>query len=154
RYSPYAAHLATVTTPQIPPDWADRNATIYLTYPLTSLEVVGPLAAAIVSGLMRQLLAHPARTRVLFPLDEMPSVALPHLAGYLATVGGAGMTFVLYAQALPQIEAIYGREAALSILANCPHQVFFPPKDSQTAAHVSRAYGTRFEVIELPSGTG
>jgi len=64
------------------------------------------------------------------------------------------MTLVLYAQALPQIEAIYGRETTLAILANCPHQVFFPPKDPQTAEHVSRAYGTRFETIETMSTTG
>jgi hypothetical protein len=103
---------------------------------------------------MRWLLAHPPATRVLFALDEMPSVALPHLNSYLATVGGAGMTVVFYAQALPQIEAIYGREAALSILANCPHQVYFPPRDPQTAELASRAFGTRFEAIDTPSGTG
>lgn len=154
RFSPIAAHLATVTTPQVPAHWASQNATIYLCYPLQSQAAVGPLAAALIGGLIRQLLATPPASRVLVAIDEMPTVALPHLSGYLATVGGAGLTMLLYAQALPQIEAVYGREDALAILSNCSHQVFFPPRDPQTAELVSRAYGTKYAIAQLASGTG
>ncbi len=154
RFSPFAAQLATVTTPAIPTTWASANATIYLCYPLQAQAAVAPLAAALVGGLIRQLLARPSAARVLVAIDEMPTVALPHLSGYLATVGGAGITMLLYAQAIPQIEAVYGREEALSILANCPHQVFFPPREPQTAELVSRAYGTKYEIAQLASGTG
>jgi type IV secretory pathway TraG/TraD family ATPase VirD4 len=47
------------------------------------------------------------------------------------------MTVVVHAQGLPQIEAFYGREQALAILANWPHQVSIPPRDPQTAKLVS-----------------
>jgi hypothetical protein len=52
-------------------------------------------------------------------IDEMPTVGLPNLTGYLATVGGAGITMMLYSQALPQIEDVYAHGGALSILSNC-----------------------------------
>jgi len=154
RFSPFAAQLATVTTPQVPPTWAAENATIYLCYPLQAQAAVAPLATALVAGLIRELLARPPASRVLVAIDEMPTVALPHLSGYLATVGGAGLTMVLYAQSVPQIEAVYGREEALSILSNCTHQVFFPPREPQTAELVSRAYGTKYEIAQLASGSG
>lgn len=154
RFSPIGAHLATVTTPQVPASWVAQNATIYVCYPLQSQAAVGPLAAALVGGLLRQLLAHPPASRVLVAIDEMPTVALPHLSSYLATVGGSGITMLLYAQAIPQIEAVYGREDALAILSNCSHQVFFPPREPKTAELVSRAYGTHYQATQLASGTG
>jgi hypothetical protein len=40
---------------------------------------------------------------------------------------------VLYAKALPQIEDVYGHEAALSILSNCTGQLYFPPREPHTA---------------------
>jgi Type IV secretory system Conjugative DNA transfer len=145
RYSPFSAHLPTITASTVPFDWAARNATVYLTYPLQAQSAVGPLAAALVAGLVRRLLASPPDRRVLFAIDEMPTVGLPNLTSYLATVGGAGITLVLYAQALPQIEDVYGHEAALSILSNCTSQLFFPPRESHTAELVSRALGSRLE---------
>ncbi len=148
RFAPFAAHIDTVTTATVSADWARDNATIYVTYPLQSQVAVGPLAAALVAGLTRHLLAHPPGTRTLFAIDEMPTVALPHLTSTLATVGGAGITMVLYAQSFPQIEATYGHEEALSVLSNCTSQVYFPPRDPRTAELISQAFGTRLEIAE------
>jgi hypothetical protein len=53
---------------------------------------VGPLAAALIAGLVRQILANPPGKRVLFAIDEMPTVGLPNLTAYLAAVGGARIT--------------------------------------------------------------
>ncbi len=109
---------------------------------------VGPLAAALIAGLVRQLLANPPGKRVQFAIDEMPTVGLPNLTGYLATVGGAGITMVLYAQALPQIEDVYGREAALSIRSSCTSQLFFPLREPHTAELISRSFDSRLEVTQ------
>ena len=38
--------------------------------------------------------------RVLFAIDEMPTVGLPNLTGYRATVGHAGITLVMYAEVM------------------------------------------------------
>jgi len=146
RFSPFAAHLDTVARGDVPVDWARCNATLYITYPLQTQAAVGPLAAALIAGLIRRLQAERPPARVLCAVDEMPTVGLPHLAASLATVGGAGITMLLYAQSVPQIEATYGREEALSILSNCTHQVFFAPRDPQTAQMVSEAFGSELEV--------
>lgn len=119
RFAPFAAHIGTVTADAIPEDWLGRNATVYLTYPLQARVAVAPLAAALIGGLVRDVLARKPARRVLLAVDEMPTVGLAHLSTYLATVGGAGITAVLYAQALPQVEAVYGRDDALSILSSC-----------------------------------
>lgn len=70
-------------------------------------------------------------------------------------MGGAGITAVLYTQALPQVEAVYGRDDGPAILSNCPHQVFFPPRDPQTAKLLSELFGSALEVSETqgPSGS-
>lgn len=148
RFSPFAAHLDTITAGTLPAQWAAERATLYLTYPLQAQSAVAPLAAAIVAGLVRSLPAQQAGERTLFAIDEMPAVALPGLATYLATVGGAGVTMALYAQNVTQIEAIYGKAAAAAILSNCTSQVFFPPRDAETAELLSRLYGTALEIAQ------
>ncbi len=64
---------------------------------------------------------------------------------YLATVGGYGITMLLYAQSLSQLEGIYGKPGANAILSNCAHQLWYPPNDFQTAAHISDIIGTKLE---------
>jgi type IV secretory pathway TraG/TraD family ATPase VirD4 len=68
-----------------------------------------------------------------------------HLDTYLATVGGYGITMLLYAQSLSQLEGIYGKSGANAILSNCAHQLWYPPNDFQTATHISDIFGTKLE---------
>jgi type IV secretory pathway TraG/TraD family ATPase VirD4 len=101
-FSPFAAHISTITSTSVLRTWAQDNASIHITFPLQSQNAVGPLAAALIAGLVRQILANPPGKRVLFAIDEMLRVGLPNLTGYLAAVGGAGITMILCAQALPR----------------------------------------------------
>ncbi len=148
RFAPFSDEMDAVAASTISPDWAQRNATIYICFPLQDAQALGPLAAAVVTGLMRQLQASRPAHRTLFAIDEMPTVGLPKLSASLATVGGLGVTMLLYAQSLPQIEDTYGPKDAMSILSNCTSQVYYPPNDPQTARHVSEAMGNRLEVAE------
>jgi hypothetical protein len=78
-------------------------------------------------------------------IDEAPAVALPRLPTWLATVGGppAAVTCCVYTQSVPDLERVYGREETRAILSNCAHQVWFPPRDADTARAVSEALGER-----------
>jgi len=49
---------------------------------------------------------------------------------------------------VPQIEDVYGHEAALSILSNCTSQLFFAPREPHTAELISRSFGSRLEVTQ------
>jgi type IV secretion system protein VirD4 len=144
RLAPLAPHLATWTVPDVPADWAARRATIYLCYPLPQIQAAGGLVGAILAALLRGQVARSATTvtPTLCAIDELPAVGLRGLDTYLATVGSAGVTMLFYAQALTQLEQVYERAGARTILGNCHHQVFYPPRDVETAQYVSKLFGT------------
>jgi hypothetical protein len=146
RIGPLVPHLNTWTTPTVPRDWAARKATIYLCYPLQQLTAAGPLLSALLAALLRGQIAQTTRRPTLFAIDELPAVGLHNLAEYLATVGSSGVTVLFYAQALTQLAAVYGEAGAQTILGNCHHQLYYPPRDLATAEQISAVFGTTLAV--------
>ena len=152
----YQKHIDTIAPRRngpavIPRDWAARGATIYVTYSLNDLQGVGGVVAAVMAALMRHQLRQPGKERVLFAIDELPAVGLHNVTNYLATVGGAGITLLLYAQAISQLRELYGAEGTQSILANCAHQVWYPPADIETARVMAELYGTTYRATPTHS---
>lgn len=145
----YQKHIDTICPHKpkytLPREWVEQKSTLYLTYSLNDLEGVGGVVSAILAGLMRDHMKHGKKQRLLVVIDETAAVRLRHLDTYLATVGGYGITMLLYAQSLSQLEGIYGHAGANAILSNCAHQLWYPPNDRQTAAHISAIFGTMLE---------
>ena len=146
----YQKHIDTIAPTRnnetvIPRDWAAQGATIYVTYSLNDLQGVGGVVAAIMAAFMRYQLKQNEKQRVLFAIDELPAVGLNNVVNYLATVGGSGVTLLLYAQAISQLRELYGREGTQSILANCVHQLWYPPADVETARVMAELYGTAYK---------
>ncbi|MCA9998887.1 MAG: type IV secretory system conjugative DNA transfer family protein, partial [Anaerolineales bacterium] len=145
----YQKHIDTICpyTPKqtLPREWVARKSTLYITYSLNDLHGVGGVVSAILAGLMRDHMKKGQRQRLLVVIDETAAVRLRNLDTYLATVGGYGITMLLYAQSLSQLEGIYGKSGANAILSNCSHQLWYPPNDFQTAAHISDIFGTKLE---------
>ncbi len=146
----YQKHIDTIApkrnTPLVlPRDWAAQGATIYITYSLNDLQGVGGVVAAIIAALMRYQMRQNRKDRLLVAIDELPAIGLSNITNYLATVGGYGIRMVLYAQAISQLRQIYGTEGTQSILANCVHQVWYPPADIETAKVMSELYGTTYK---------
>lgn len=146
----YQKHIDTIAPRRngptvIPRGWAAQGATIYITYSLSDLQGVGGVVAAIVAAFMRYQLRQPKKERVLFAIDELPAVGLYNVTDYLAAVGGADITLLLYAQAMSQLRELYGREGTQSILANCVHQIWYPPADIETAKVMAELYGTAYK---------
>jgi hypothetical protein len=142
RIGPLVPHLDTWTTATVPRDWAAPNATIYLCYPLQQLTAAGPLLSALLAALLRGQMAQPVRQPTLFAIDELPAVGLHNLTEYLATVGSAGVTVLFYTRALTQLAVVYGEAGAQTILGNCHHQLYYPPRDLATAEQISAVFGT------------
>ena len=46
---------------------------------------------------------------------------------------------------------MYGDAGALTILGNCHHQLYYPPRDSLTAKHVSDMFGTSLQATRSVS---
>ncbi|MAU00665.1 MAG: hypothetical protein CL608_26265 [Anaerolineaceae bacterium] len=152
----YQKHIDTIAPRRngptvIPRDWAAQGATIYITYSLSDLQGVGGVVAAIIAAFMRYQLRQPKKERVLFAIDELPAVGLYNVTDYLATVGGTGITLLLYAQAISQLRELYGREGTQSILANCVHQIWYPPADIETAKVMAELYGTAYKATHTHS---
>ncbi len=145
----YYQSLATLTTgtgrTAIPLDWAAQNGTVYVTYPLGQLAGVGGAIAAVIAGMMRFHMKHHQGVPLLVAIDELPAVGLRNLLTYLATVGGYGVTILLYAQTYGQLAQLYGRDGVETLLANCRHQVWYPPADLTTADRMAKLYGTALQ---------
>ncbi len=153
RVGPFVPHIATVTGGDVPRDWVQQGATIYLTYPLDQLQTAGPLVSAIVAGLIKGVLKTPAGERqpTLFAIDELPTVALGNLDTYLATIGGYGATALLYLQSLAHLQEVYGEVRSGAILANCHHQLYYAPRDPVTPRSVSELFGTELVYVTSES---
>jgi hypothetical protein len=153
RFLPLVPHIHTITTATVPADWAEQKATIYICYPMHQLKTATALVSTLVAALIKGQMKQHTKRQTLVAIDEMPTVGLYNLAEYLATVGGYGITLLSYAQALTQIEETYGKAQAQAILANCHHQLFYPPRDNETALYVSRAFGTALYAAESTTWT-
>jgi type IV secretory pathway TraG/TraD family ATPase VirD4 len=146
----YQKHIDTIAPRQngptvIPLDWAASGATIYITYSLNDLQGVGGVVAAIMAAFMRYQIRQKRQERILVAIDELPAVGLYNVTNYLATAGGYGITMLLYAQAMSQLQERYGSNGTQSILANSAHQLWYPPADMETAKVMSELYGTVYK---------
>ena len=143
--SKYQKHFATMVPAgsmnNLPLTWVEEKASLYITYTLQDLHGAGGVVAAVLAGLMRQQMRSNRRERLLVAIDELPAVGLENIGNYLATVRGYGITLLLYAQAVSQLEQIYGRDGHQAILANCMAQVWYPPSEVTTARLMSELFG-------------
>ena len=150
RLAGYQKHVDTIaplgrSERVIPANWAAQGATIYITYSLADLEGVGGVVAAVMAGLLRYQVRNNRRDPILAAVDELPTVGLYNVANYLSTVGSYRITMLLYAQAISQLQELYGDRGTQSILANTVHQVWYPPADVRTAREISNLYGTAYK---------
>ena len=158
RLAPYQKHVDTIAPPDlarreliVPPDWASQNATIYVTYSLNDLRAVGGVVAATVAAILRYQMRLKQRQKVLVAIDELPAVGLHNIADYLSTCGGYGITLLLYAQSVAQLQGLYGRERTRAILSNCDHQLWYPTAEMETAKFMSELYGTTLKASPMQS---
>ena len=91
---------------------------------------------------------HNRHDRIIAAIDELPTVGLRNVEEYLSTVGGYGITLLLYVQSYSQLASLYGERNAETILSNCQHQLWYPPADEPTAKRMSAIYGTTLEPVQ------
>ena len=98
---------------------------------------------ALTTGLVRHADLDPDGERVpmLLALDEAGRTPIPGLDDLVSTIGGRGMSALIYVQDLAQLEGAYGRYEAQTVRANCHTQLYYRPTDYDTAAHISRRCG-------------
>jgi hypothetical protein len=142
---PYQKHVDTIAPESrdgvVPPEWVRQRATIYVTYNLTDLNAVSGVVAAIVAALLRYQIQGGRKDRLLVAIDELPAVQLHNVTDYLPLCAGYGITMLLYAQSVAQLDALYRRGGTQTIVSNCGHQLWYPAGDMETARAMSELYG-------------
>ena len=131
----------------------ERPVTIYLNWPESKLFALQPVMKLLWGTFTSELKdfydnfvkKHGKKAtakfwKILFLIDEAGVTPVPELYNHVSTFNGRGMFFELGIQDLPQLEALYGKYYAGTILNNCT-QVFFRQKNLETAEYVCRLLG-------------
>lgn len=147
---PYQKHVDTIAPHDrddvVSPEWVRQTATIYVTYNLTDLNAVSGVVAAIIAALLRYQIQRGRKDRLLVAIDELPAVRLHNITDYLPLCAGYGITMLLYAQSVAQLDALYARGGTQTIVSNCSHQLWYPAGDMETAQAMSELYGVTLKV--------
>ena len=131
-----------------------RRISLYVAVPLGELPVLKRLLNLFfqqaVAVLTRELPTGKDPHQVLLMLDEFASLGrMEVLADALPFLAGFRVRMVTILQGLGQLDELYGRGGASSILQNCALQVFFAANDQQTASYVSERLG--FQTVRTMS---
>lgn len=123
----------------------DGTASVFLVIPPELLDVYRPLVRLMLGIAVRAMSRNGTQPNqdVLFLVDEFPALGqMQPLRDGLAYLAGYGCKLWLFAQDLGQIEDIYGRQGARSIIANANLQAF-STMDLPTAEMLSRLLGSQ-----------
>lgn len=139
--------------------WAkNRRGWIFLTSKEATRDIQKPLMSMWLDTLLLRLMDKPADGSVLKPVwlivDELASLQkLPSLQGALTRGRKYQIKTVLGFQAQSQIQEIYGKEGAETIMGNPTSRIFFRTDDPATADWVSRSLGEQETAKEKLSYT-
>ena len=80
---------------------------------------------------------------VILLFDEAGRIPVPRLANLVSTISSRGVAAMIFVQNLSQLTnpSAYGKEAGATIMANCQTQLFYPPRDYETAKYISQMLG-------------
>ena len=76
-----------------------------------------------------------------------------HKDAHISTIGGYGGTLLLYLQTVSQLDDVYGKAKARTILGNCHTKLYYPPRDMETAEHVAKVFGTELRYVRSDSSS-
>ena len=135
----------------------ERPTTLYLRFAEAELDSTKHVLRLTVLALITSLLryadthAHLKPLPVLLGLDEAGRVHIPRLDDLVSTVAGRGVSALVYVQDLAQFDATYSAANAKTIRSNCHTQLFYPPKDLETARYISAYAGMQSRTVRTMS---
>ncbi|MAT97762.1 MAG: hypothetical protein CL608_11505 [Anaerolineaceae bacterium] len=137
--------LPPVSEGVVPEQWFREKKTLYLTYTTSQMAEMAGLVAAIVHS---QLLAHQTfggGRPLLLVLDAALANRLPHFTQFLTTASDYGITVVLTAPSLTALDALTPTGSGETLAGQFGHQLWYVPRDRETAVHISTRYGTSLD---------
>ena len=80
--------------------------------------------------------------RLLLLLDEFPAIGkIEIIRSGIGFIAGYGIKTLLISQSSSQMNEVYGKDGAESIISNCSVQVYYTPNDEPTAQAISNRLG-------------
>ena len=128
-----------------------KPITVYLRWPERDLLALSPLVRLLWGSLIDELIttydsqAGKNCNPVLLLIDEAGRTAIPSLADHATTVVGRGISLWIAIQSLSQLETVYGKARAQTILDNVETQLFYRPSNPATADYLEHALGRKSE---------
>lgn len=129
----------------IPPTWIQKKGSLYLTFSLAQLPEQSGLAAALVDGLFRFHQTHGCYENLLLVMDAAFARQLPPIEQLLIEATAYGVTVILTADSLLDLHLLATDTDGAALAGRFAHQLWYPPYDWQTAAHMAWLYGTRLQ---------
>ena len=128
----------------------DSDSTLYLVAPASEQQTYTPIYETLVNAVLKrfetraQTAGIPPARPLLLAIDEAAHIApLRHLDEVLSKAAGEGVMPLLVWQSISQIQKIYGRAAAATVLANTWAKMYLPGiDDPETLRAISGAVGT------------
>lgn len=104
-------------------------------------DVVSPLVASVLHLLVTRNVAKQRSSPLILSLDELPTIYLPSLAGWLNQKRENGLVSILGLQNLSQLEESYGQQTAETIFTGCVTKAFFNAGSGAAAEKYSKYLG-------------
>lgn len=124
--------------------------TLYLQVPPNAIDTYAPLLRVIIAQHVNELMREEPEGEappILFMLDEMPQLGLMEPIKKALAVGRSyKIQLWMFAQNLGQIQEVYGKEAAATMVESCGVEMYMNPRQ-ETAERLSKALGVRENVL-------
>ena len=129
-----------------------KPVTVYLRWPEYKLHALSPLIKLMWATLIDEMVYTYDTTRgkncypVLLLIDEAGRSAIPNLYDSASTVVGRHLSLWVAVQSLSQLDAIYGRDNAETLLNNMDSQIFYRQASFVTAKDLEHSLGKKSEM--------
>jgi type IV secretory pathway TraG/TraD family ATPase VirD4 len=116
-------------------------------------KIVSPILVALLEQVIKVNAVHGRKTNLLISYDEMAGISVPDLPAYLNENRKYGVYFNLGAQTPTQLNKIYTKDGAASILTAVGNKAFFNLRENETALYLEKTLGIeKYRTSELSRG--
>ena len=126
----------------LPQHWFRTKSSLYITYPGSQMPDMVGLVAALVHSQLRAHQTFGNGHRLLLIMDTRLAGRLLHFLNFLSTAADYGISVLLTAPSLAALDMIPTASGRDSFIAAFNHQLWYPPRDRETATYMATRLGT------------
>lgn len=122
---------------------AEAPEALFLNIPAADTRRLKPVTSLLIMQLMNYLTKRDKGKHFVLFLDELANAGkIPHYAEHISLVRGQGIALIQAIQNFSQLEAVYDKQDAETIIANSVTKIFYPAMGQPECERASRLLGT------------